>query len=137
MPGCCAQRPFPRNPTRKKPLFNFTFEDTHHEHHTPHPVDRNVPERRLDGPARPSANPSFARQSRAEQAREQINNRLPSTFNAADANQDGKVTKAEAKGKMPRLYANFEKVDAQGQGYVTLEQVQAVAQKQLQSATSK
>jgi hypothetical protein len=75
--------------------------------------------------------------ARAEQAREQLNSRLPSTFNAADANQDGKLTKAEAKGKMPRLYANFEKVDAQGQGYVTLEQIQAFAQAQLQSATSR
>lgn len=48
-------------------------------------------------------------------------------FAAADKNQDGKLTLAEAKAGMPKVAANFDKIDLQGRGYVTLDQIKAAA----------
>jgi Ca2+-binding EF-hand superfamily protein len=44
-----------------------------------------------------------------------------------DVNQDGKLTQEEAKGCMPRIYDHFSMIDSNNQGYVTVAQIQAVA----------
>jgi Ca2+-binding EF-hand superfamily protein len=46
-------------------------------------------------------------------------------FKAADANKDGKLSKAEAKAKMPRIYSNFDRIDTDKDGLVTLDQIKA------------
>lgn len=46
-------------------------------------------------------------------------------FKSADANKDGKLTKAEAKDGMPRIHANFDRLDTAKRGYLTLAQVKA------------
>ena len=48
-------------------------------------------------------------------------------FAAADKNHDGKLTLAEAKAGMPRIYEAFDKIDTDKKGYLTLEQIQEVA----------
>lgn len=48
-------------------------------------------------------------------------------FAAADKNHDGKLTLAEAKDGMPKVAANFDKIDIQGRGYVTLEQIKSAS----------
>ncbi len=50
-------------------------------------------------------------------------------FAAADKNHDGKLTLAEAQAGMPRVAANFDKIDSKKLGYVTLEQVKAAAER--------
>ncbi len=51
---------------------------------------------------------------------------LRSAFANADKNKDGKLTKQEAKdGGMRRLSNNFSRVDTDGDGYVTLPQLEA------------
>jgi len=47
-------------------------------------------------------------------------------FAAADTNHDGQLTLAEAKQGMPRVAANFDKIDTAKHGYVTVEQIKAV-----------
>lgn len=47
-------------------------------------------------------------------------------FKAADANKDGKLTKAEAKNGMPRIHANFDRIDTAKRGFLTLAQIKAV-----------
>lgn len=48
-------------------------------------------------------------------------------FAAADKNHDGKLTLAEAQSGMPKVAANFDKIDTQKLGYVTLVQIKAAA----------
>jgi len=48
-------------------------------------------------------------------------------FKAADKNHDGKLTLAEAQAGMPRVAAHFSYIDSQGRGYVTLDQILALA----------
>lgn len=51
---------------------------------------------------------------------------LRTKFKASDKNKDGKLTKQEAKkGGMTRLAANFRRVDTDGDGFVTLAQLEA------------
>lgn len=47
-------------------------------------------------------------------------------INKQDADKDGKISKAEAKGK---LNENFDKVDADRDGYITLQELQAIREK--------
>ncbi|HBO2804224.1 EF-hand domain-containing protein [Pseudomonas aeruginosa] len=61
-------------------------------------------------------------------SREQVAQQLEARFKQADASQDGKPTEAEAQKGMPRIAKNFSKIDAAGNGYVTLEQLRAFAQ---------
>lgn len=49
---------------------------------------------------------------------------LEQRFAQADANKDGQVTREEAKGVMPRLFRNFERVDADYSGAVTMAEIQ-------------
>ena len=48
-------------------------------------------------------------------------------FAKCDKNHDGKLTKGEAKGCMPRIYDHFDYVDSAGNGYVTVAQIEAIA----------
>ncbi len=72
-------------------------------------------------------------QDRVKQAQMQLDER----FAKADANGDGKVTKEEAKGKMRRVYDNFEKIDTEKTGYLTKQQLITYMQSQAQQMKSK
>ena len=43
----------------------------------------------------------------------------------ADPNHDGKLTLEEAKAGMPRVAKNFDRIDVDKKGYITLDQLQA------------
>jgi Ca2+-binding EF-hand superfamily protein len=53
--------------------------------------------------------------------------KIAERFQAADTNHDGKLTLEEAKAGMPRVAAVFSQIDVENKGYVTLEQIQALA----------
>lgn len=62
------------------------------------------------------------------QAQESFRDRqIDERFAAADKNHDGKLTLAEAQAEMPRVAANFDKIDTDKLGYVTLAQIKAAA----------
>jgi hypothetical protein len=44
-------------------------------------------------------------------------------FNAANTTHDGKLTKEQAEAGMPRVAKNFDTIDSDHKGYVTLQQV--------------
>ncbi len=48
---------------------------------------------------------------------------LKTRFAAADKNGDGKLTREECQAGMPRIYRGFDKIDADGKGYITLDQI--------------
>ncbi len=48
---------------------------------------------------------------------------------AADANQDGFIDKAEADAKLPRVAKNFDKLDANHDGRLSTEEFRAMASK--------
>lgn len=74
-----------------------------------------------------AATGAFAQAGRAGQMRDELQKR----FTAADANHDGRLTRDEAKGHMPRVHSNFDAIDTARAGSVTLEQVQAYAKTQV------
>jgi hypothetical protein len=55
---------------------------------------------------------------------------LQKRFTAADANADGRLSRDEANAGMPRVYRNFDAIDKQKIGTLTLEQIAAYAEKQ-------
>ena len=63
---------------------------------------------------------------RAERA-QQMAAEMQKRFAAADANADGKLTKDEAKGKMPFVYKHFDEIDSTHAGAVTLADIAAFA----------
>lgn len=44
-------------------------------------------------------------------------------FGKADANNDGKISKAESAAANPQLAANFDRIDGNGDGFVTAEEI--------------
>ena len=48
-------------------------------------------------------------------------------FAICDKNHDGKLTKEEANGCMPRIYDHFSYIDSANKGYVTVAEIQAMA----------
>jgi len=48
-------------------------------------------------------------------------------FSKCDANHDGKLTKEEANGCMPRIYSHFSYIDSANKGYLTVAEIQALA----------
>lgn len=50
-------------------------------------------------------------------------------FNKCDINKDGRLTKEEANGCMPRIYSNLSYIDSSNKGYVTVAEIQAMANK--------
>lgn len=55
------------------------------------------------------------------------NQEIAQRFAKCDTNHDGKLTKAEAKGCMPRIYDHFGYLDSGNKGYLTVAEIQAVA----------
>ena len=55
------------------------------------------------------------------------NKEIQDRFAKCDTNHDGKLTLAEAKGCMPRIYDHFSRIDQQNKGYVTVAQIEAMA----------
>lgn len=55
------------------------------------------------------------------------NKEIQERFAKCDTNRDGKLTMLEAKGCMPRIYDHFIRIDEQGRAYVTVTQIQAIA----------
>jgi hypothetical protein len=52
-----------------------------------------------------------------------IDSMIDKRFKEADKNKDGKLTLDEAKEGMPRVAKNFDQLDAERKGYVTIEQI--------------
>jgi Ca2+-binding EF-hand superfamily protein len=52
---------------------------------------------------------------------------ISAKFKAADKNADGQLSLDEAKAGMPRVAKGFDKIDVDKKGYVTLEQIIAMA----------
>ena len=52
---------------------------------------------------------------------------IAAKFKAADKNADGQLSLEEAKAGMPRVAKGFYKIDMEKKGYVTLEQIIAMA----------
>ena len=48
-------------------------------------------------------------------------------FAKCDTNHDGKLSLAEADGCMPRIYNHFSYIDTTNKGYVTVAEIQAMA----------
>lgn len=55
------------------------------------------------------------------------NQEISERFAKCDVNKDGKLTPEEAKGCMPRIYSNFSYIDSGNKGYVTIAEIQAIA----------
>jgi len=56
-----------------------------------------------------------------------LDKEIAERFAKCDTNRDGKLTPNEAKGCMPRIYDNFSMIDVKGRGYVTVAEIQAMA----------
>lgn len=52
---------------------------------------------------------------------------ITAKFKAADKNADGQLSLEEAKAGMPRVAKGFDKIDVDKKGYVTLDQIIAMA----------
>lgn len=55
------------------------------------------------------------------------NKEIQEHFAKCDTNRDGKLTLDEAKGCMPRIYDHFSRIDEQNKGYVTVAEIEAMA----------
>ena len=55
------------------------------------------------------------------------NQEIADRFASCDKNHDGKLTRDEAKGCMPRVYQHFSYLDSENKGYVTIAQIQQMA----------
>lgn len=58
--------------------------------------------------------------ARLEKARTELQKR----FDAADTNKDGKLTREEAQAKMPKVYKNFDAIDAGHTGAISLADIE-------------
>lgn len=58
-----------------------------------------------------------------------LNKEIAERFAKCDTNRDGKLTLDEAKGCMPRIYSNFSSIDSQNKGYVTVAEIETMANK--------
>ncbi|QWE17459.1 EF-hand domain-containing protein [Polynucleobacter sp. AP-Nino-20-G2] len=57
------------------------------------------------------------------------NKEIQERFMKCDTNHDGKLTLEEANGCMPRIYRNFSYIDSMNKGYVTVAEIEAMADK--------
>jgi len=55
------------------------------------------------------------------------NKEIAERFAKCDKNHDGKLTMDEAKGCMPRIYDHFSYIDSGNKGYVTVAEIQRMA----------
>jgi hypothetical protein len=72
------------------------------------------------------AGTAFAQADKAERA-QQMAAEMQKRFAAADTNADGKLTKDEAKNKMPFVYKHFDEIDSAHSGAVALADIAAFA----------
>lgn len=68
----------------------------------------------------------FAATTQAAETPTADGSEIDKRFAAADKDSDGKLTPDEAKNGMPRISRNFSRVDTEGKGYLTLEQIKAM-----------
>lgn len=73
-----------------------------------------------------AAGAAFAQADKSERA-QQMAAEMQRRFAAADANADGKLTRDEAKGKVPFVYKHFDEIDTAHSGAVTLADIAAFA----------
>ena len=69
------------------------------------------------------AAPACAQRTLSEEQRQALQDRLK----AADANGDGLIDRAEAEAGLPRLAKHFDKLDADGDGKLSPEEMRAMA----------
>lgn len=55
------------------------------------------------------------------------NKEIQERFAKCDINHDGKLTRNEANGCMPRVYDHFSRIDQQNKGFVTLLEIEKLA----------
>lgn len=55
------------------------------------------------------------------------NKEIQERFAKCDINRDGKLTRNEANGCMPRVYEHFSRIDQQNKGFVTLLEIEKLA----------
>ena len=55
------------------------------------------------------------------------NKEIRERFAKCDTNHDGKLTRNEANGCMPRIYDNFSMIDQQNKGFVTVLEIEKIA----------
>ena len=55
------------------------------------------------------------------------NKEIRERFAKCDTNHDGKLTRNEANGCMPRIYDNFSRIDQQNKGFVTVLEIEKIA----------
>jgi len=55
------------------------------------------------------------------------NKQIRERFAKCDTNRDGKLTRNEANGCMPRVYDNFSMIDQQNKGFVTVLEIEKIA----------
>jgi Ca2+-binding EF-hand superfamily protein len=70
---------------------------------------------------------SFSMASLAQAENSAIAKEITARFRAADKNADGQLSLEEAKAGMPRVAKGFDRIDVEKKGYVTLEQIIAMA----------
>lgn len=87
---------------------------------------RSTPKPILCAAALLAVTATFAQSAWATSA---MDKQIDEKFAAADVNHDGKLTLEEAKAGMPRVAKNFDKIDADKKGYITADQIKAMADK--------
>mgnify|MGYP000482196496 FL=1 len=55
------------------------------------------------------------------------NKEIQERFAKCDTNHDGKLTRIEAKGCMPRIYDHFSRIDQGNKGFVTVQEIERIA----------
>jgi hypothetical protein len=73
----------------------------------------------------------FAADTPTDRVRQALDVELPKRFAHADANHDGRLTREEARGSMPRVFAHFDRIDTAGRGYVTEKQIREAVETQV------
>jgi hypothetical protein len=69
------------------------------------------------------ANEAEAKQTAQMKKVAEAQKKLKDKFDKADVDHDGKLTEAEAKAGMPKVYAHFKEIDKGAKGYVTIDDI--------------
>ena len=69
--------------------------------------------------------PALSAAQPSGEKRQELAKQLQERFVAADKNGDGQLSREEAKAGMPRVSQNFDVIDADGKGFVTLDDLRA------------
>jgi Ca2+-binding EF-hand superfamily protein len=75
--------------------------------------------------------PVMAQRQPSPEQIEQLRTQMAERFVKADTNRDGRLTREEANGKMPRLYQRFDEVDKDRDGYVNQTDIIAYVENQV------